>query len=66
MTTHFDGSGGLPTLAARISSAFAIGRVAMRFVNQLESGTSSIVLMFRARVPLASWSGVTNRPRVSS
>ena len=52
ISTQFDGSGGAPTFGPRTSSSFVIGLVPMRLVNQLESGTSSIVLMFFARRPL--------------
>ena len=51
MSTHRDGSGGTPTLAPRSISAALRGVVPIRFVNQLESGTSSIVLTFCARRP---------------
>ena len=48
--THFSGAGGRPVLGPRRISSIDSSRVPMRFVNQLESGTSSIVLIFCARV----------------
>ena len=56
ITIHFDGSGGAPTFGPRVMSSVVIGRVPMRLVNQLESGTSSMVLMFFARRPHGSCS----------
>jgi hypothetical protein len=49
--THFDGSGGAPRFGPRTSSSMLTVRAPTRLVNQLESGTSSIVLMFCARNP---------------
>src|SRR5262245_37514030 len=66
ITTHFDGSGGAPTFVPRTSSSIVKGLLPTRFVNQLESGTSSIVLRFLARRPLGSYLDVTNRLYVSS
>ena len=51
MSTQRDGSGGAPRLGPRTISSTVTVVVPIRFVNQLESGTSSIVLMFFARVP---------------
>ena len=51
VSIHFDGSGGAPTLAPRIICSGVIAVVPIRLVNQFESGTSSIVLMFFARRP---------------
>src|SRR6185503_21227792 len=59
--THFDGSGGAPTTGPRLISSAVIGRVPMRLVNQLESGTSSIVLTFWARTPAGFRPGNANR-----
>src|SRR5690349_15561601 len=60
-STHFDGSGGRPTIGPRVNSSTVSERVPMRLVNQLESGTSSIVLMSCARLPDGVYPGVTNR-----
>jgi hypothetical protein len=61
INTHCEGSGGSPTLGPRTSSSFVTVLAPIRFVNQLESGTSSMVLMFFARKPLGSYFDVTNR-----
>src|SRR5688500_17496163 len=66
ISTHFDGSGGAPTFGPRASSSALIGREPIRLVNQLESGTSSMVLMFFARNPVGSYFAVTNRLYTSS
>src|SRR5262245_40084856 len=57
MSVHLDGSGGAPTFGPRVSASTVMGVVPIRFVNQLESGTSSMVLMFFARIPLALYPG---------
>jgi hypothetical protein len=49
-----------------VISSFVIGFEPIRLVNQLESGTSSMVLMFFARRPLGVWPAVTNRLYISS
>src|SRR5262245_28054433 len=49
--THREGSGGAPTLGPRTTSSIVSALVPMRLVNQLESGTSSMVLTFCARSP---------------
>src|SRR6476660_124740 len=59
--THFSGAGGRPMTGPCASWAAVTSVEPIRFVNQLESGTSSIVLMFRARVFDGLWSAVTNR-----
>ena len=63
ITVHFDGSGGAPTIGPRRQ---LLGRdrgsVPIRFVNQLESGSSSIVLRFCARLPEGLLPDVTNKP----
>src|SRR5688572_14079957 len=50
MITHFSGAGAGPTLGPRTISSTVTARLPIRFVNQLESGTSSTVLMLRARL----------------
>ena len=49
--TQRDGSGGAPTLGPRTISSIVSALVPTRLVNQLESGSSSIVLTFCARRP---------------
>jgi hypothetical protein len=56
-----DGSGGAPTFGPRTTSSTVSGRLTIRFVNQLESGTSSMVLMFCARMPAGFCRGNANR-----
>jgi hypothetical protein len=52
LKTQRDGSGGAPTTGPRTSSSAVSARALMRLaVNQFESGTSSMVLRFCARVP---------------
>ena len=65
MITHFSGAGGGPTLGPR-SSCSSGTALTMRLVNQLESGTSSMVLMFCARVFDGARSAVTKRLKVRS
>src|SRR5262245_48414427 len=65
-STHFDGSGGAPTCGPRVISSAEIGRAPMRLVNQFESGTSPIVLMFCARKPLDSRPELTNKLNINS
>jgi hypothetical protein len=48
--THFSGAGPGSELGPLARRSVAIGSAPMRLVNQLESGTSSMVLMFPARV----------------
>ena len=48
-TVHVSGDGGVSELAPRASCAAVMSAVPMRFVNQLESGTSSVVLTLAAR-----------------
>ena len=50
MMVHFSGAGGGPALGPRTTSSTDTARLPMRLVNQLESGTSSTVLMLRARL----------------
>ena len=49
LTIHLPGAGPVSSLGPRIISSTVIGRVPARFVNQLESGTSSMVLTLAAR-----------------
>ncbi len=49
-SVHFCGDGGTSELTPRASWAAVIDVLPMRLVNQLESGTSSIVLTLPARV----------------
>ena len=51
ISTHFEGSGGAPMMGPRAICSTDTGTVPMRLVNQLESGTSSMVLTFWARRP---------------
>jgi hypothetical protein len=48
-TDHLPGAGPVPASGPRTASSVDTGWARMRLVNQLESGTSSIVLMLRAR-----------------
>ena len=48
-TFHLPAAGPSPTSGPRAISSSVTGRARMRLVNQPESGTSSIVLTFRAR-----------------
>ena len=48
--THFSGAGGAPVSGPRTIRSGVTSTVPIRFVNQPESGTSSIVLTFCARV----------------
>ncbi len=71
INTQCDGSGGAPAIGPRAISIRRDPRLSgligpIRFVNQLESGTSSIELMSRARVPDGLWPAVTNRLYVIS
>ena len=50
MTVQRSAAGGGPRLVPRSSSSTGSAFAPMRLVNQLESGTSSMVLMFWARV----------------
>jgi hypothetical protein len=61
VSTHRDGSGGVPTLGPRVSCSGVIGVVPIRLVNQFESGTSSMVLISLARNPDGVYPDVTNR-----
>src|SRR5262245_31152682 len=61
VSVHREASGGWPLMGPVASSAAVSVRVPTRLVNQLESGTSSTVLMFFARVPDATLPDVTNR-----
>src|SRR5215203_5105461 len=61
MIVQDEGSGGGPLLGPLINSSLFRVRVPMRLVNQLESGTSSTVLAFSARMPAGALRGVTNR-----
>src|SRR4029450_5960896 len=47
-TDHVPGAGPVPVRGPRTASSIDSGRARMRLVNQLESGTSSIVLTLRA------------------
>ena len=60
-SVHFSGDGGVSELTPRASWAAVIGAAPMRLVNQLESGTSSMVLMLPARVFDGLRLAVTNR-----
>ena len=48
-TVHLPGAGPLVVSGPRRTSSAVSGRTPARLVNQLESGTSSMVLMFSAR-----------------
>src|SRR6185436_7971698 len=61
-----DGSGGSPRFGPRAISSAETVVAPIRFVNQFESGTSSMVLMFCARVPDGRYAAVTNRLLVIS
>jgi hypothetical protein len=61
ITVHFSLAGGGPGVDCRTMSAAVSGCVPIRFVNQLESGTSSIVLTFCARTCVGRRDAVTNR-----
>ena len=58
---HGPGAGPVPVSGPRDSSSRVRGRARIRFVNQLESGTSSIVLMFCARTSGVGSPGRLNR-----
>ncbi len=49
MIVHGPGAGPGPASGPRTTSSAVTAREKMRFVNQFESGTSSMVLMLRAR-----------------
>jgi hypothetical protein len=51
MITQREGSGGAPMIGPRTSWSIVRFDVPIRLLNQLESGTSSIVLRFFARSP---------------
>ena len=51
---HFAGAGAGPATGPRTTSSTVSARLPMRFVNHPESGTSSIVLTFPARMPAGS------------
>ena len=62
MIVHFSGAGGGPAFGSAHDLVDATARpLPMRLVNQLESGTSSIVLMLRARLFDGVRSAVTKR-----
>ena len=54
MTVSLPGAGPSPVTAPRITSPMVSGLVRMRLVNQLESGTSSMVLMLPRGCPAAA------------
>ena len=59
--THFSGTGAVSELTPLARRSGVIGSAPMRLVNQLESGTSSMVLTFPARVLEGLRVAVTNR-----
>ena len=64
---HLPGAGPVAVSGPFATSSTVIGLVPMiRFVNQLESGTSSMVLMLIARRFMSGSPGLPNRFRLSS
>src|SRR6185503_15144430 len=61
ITVHFARAGDTPGVDCRTMSAAVSGCGPTRFVNQLESGTSSIVLTLCARTCSDRRDAVTNR-----
>src|SRR4051812_2120471 len=66
ITVHEPLAGPLVVFGPAVSSAIDTGRAYTRLMNQLESGTSSIVLTSRARTPVAGSPGCANRLRSAS
>ena len=66
-SVHLPGAGPFPVFGPLATSSTLIGAPPMmRLVNQLESGTSSIVLMLIARRFMSGSPGLPNRLMASS
>ena len=63
---HLPVAGGAPSIGPRTASSIEIGRVPMRLVNQLESGTSSTVFTLPARTFASGSPGRVNRLSIRS
>ena len=66
MIVHLPGAGGRPSIGPRTASSFETGRVPMRLVNQLESGTSSTVFTLPRADVLCRLTGRVNRLSIRS